>query len=103
MFSLSDEELDRVTVAAAMLPTRQRDSFVRSVAGRLAGLSNVGMAEIESAIEFVLNSYGVVGGLAFKGGCIAGSNKAAQARQKAEGVSNEENKVFRQTRQRDHR
>jgi hypothetical protein len=38
-FSLSDEELDRVMMAAAMLPTRQRDSFVRSVAGRVAGLA----------------------------------------------------------------
>jgi hypothetical protein len=79
-FSLSDEELDRVIAAAAMLPARQRDSFVRSVAGRVAGLPCVGMAEIESAIAFTLNVYGVTGGLAFKGR----PDKAAHARQKAE-------------------
>jgi hypothetical protein len=62
MFSLSDEELDRVMEAAALLPTHQRDAFLRSVAGRVAGSPDVGMAEIESAITFVLNSYGVAPG-----------------------------------------
>jgi hypothetical protein len=61
-FSLSDEELDRVMGAAAMLPVSQRDMFLRSVAGRVAGQPCVGMAEIESAIRFVLNSYGVAPG-----------------------------------------
>jgi hypothetical protein len=61
-FSLSDEELDRLMAAASMLPQQQRDSFVRSVAGRVAGLPCVSMAEIESAIAFVLNSYGVAPG-----------------------------------------
>jgi hypothetical protein len=51
--------MDRLMGAAAMLPASRRDSFVRSVAGRVAGLPCVGMAEIESAITFVLNSYGV--------------------------------------------
>jgi hypothetical protein len=59
LFSLSDEEMDRLMGAAAMLPTSQRDSFVRSVAGRVAGLPCIGMAEIESAITFVPNSCGV--------------------------------------------
>ena len=45
-----------------MLPVNQRDAFVRSVAGRVAGLPNIGMAEIEQAIQFVLNSYGVATG-----------------------------------------
>jgi hypothetical protein len=62
MFSLSDEQLDRVMAAAAMLPASRRDSFIRSVAGRVAGLPCVGMAEIETAIRFVLNSYGVAPG-----------------------------------------
>ena len=62
MFSLDDEQMDRLMGAAAMLPVSQRDSFVRSVAGRVAGLPCVGMAETESAITFVLNSYGVCPG-----------------------------------------
>jgi hypothetical protein len=62
MFSLSDEQLDRVIAAAAMLPASRRDMFLRSVAGRVAGLPCVGMAEIESAISFVLNTYGIGGG-----------------------------------------
>jgi hypothetical protein len=62
MFSLSDEQLDRVIAAAAMLPASRRDMFLRSVAGRVAGLPCVGMAEIETAIAFVLNSYGVAPG-----------------------------------------
>jgi hypothetical protein len=65
-----------------MLPVSQRDSFVRSVAGRVAGLPNVGMAEIESAIQFVLNSYGVTGGWDFSGK----TDKATDARYTAERV-----------------
>lgn len=81
MFSLDDRQLDRVMDAAAMLPTRQRDAFLKSVAGRVAGLSDVGIAEIESAIEFTLNAYGVIGGRMFNG-----NDKAALARRQAEGV-----------------
>lgn len=62
MFSLSDVELDRVMDAASMLPVHQRDSFVRSVAGRVAGIPHFGLAEIESAISFVLNCRGIGGG-----------------------------------------
>lgn len=79
MFSLSDEQLDRVMSAATMLPVGRRDVFLRSVAGRVAGLPCVGLAEIETAIAFTLNVYGVTGSLAFKG-----TDKAAHARQKAE-------------------
>jgi hypothetical protein len=43
--------------AAQLLPVTSRDSFLKSVAGRC-----VGMAEIETAISFVLNNYGVIGG-----------------------------------------
>jgi hypothetical protein len=78
-FSLSDEELDRLMAAAAMLPQHQRTAFVRSVAGRVA---DVGLVEIESAIEFTLNAYGVVGGPAFKGR----PDKAAYARRLAERI-----------------
>jgi hypothetical protein len=62
MFSLDDEQMDRVMGAAALLPTHQRDLFLRSVAGRVAGLPCVSMAEIESAIAFVQNNYGIAGG-----------------------------------------
>jgi hypothetical protein len=60
--SFSDQEMDRITAAAALLPASRRDTFLRSVAGRVAGLPCVGMAEIESAIAFVLNNYGIGGG-----------------------------------------
>jgi hypothetical protein len=63
MFSLSDEEMDRLTAAASMLPVSSRSAFLKSVAGRVAGIPNAGMAEIESAIQFVLNNYGVAGGV----------------------------------------
>jgi hypothetical protein len=55
----SDEQVDRLMDAAAMLPASRRDVFLRSVAGRLAGLPDVGDAEFEQAINFVLNNYGV--------------------------------------------
>ena len=60
--ALSDEMLDRVMAAASLLPISSRDAFLKSVAGRVAGVPNVGMAEIESAIRFVLNLYGIGGG-----------------------------------------
>jgi hypothetical protein len=62
MFSLSDEMLDRLMAAASMLPVSRRDAFLKSVAGRVCGVPCAGMAEIESAIAFVLNTYGVAGG-----------------------------------------
>jgi hypothetical protein len=68
--SLSDEQLNRVLGAAALLPDSRRDVFIMSVAGRVAGLRDmgevVGMAEISSAIRFVLNSYGIAPGKCFK-------------------------------------
>jgi hypothetical protein len=68
--SLSDEQLNRVLGAAALLPDSRRDVFIMSVAGRVAGLRDmgvvIGMAEISSAIRFVLNNYGVAPGKSFK-------------------------------------
>jgi hypothetical protein len=60
--AFTDEMLERVMAAAALLPVSSRDAFLKSVAGRVAGLPNIGTAEIETAIQFVLNSYGVIGG-----------------------------------------
>jgi hypothetical protein len=62
MFSLDDAQLNRLMDAAAMLPASKRDAFVRSVAGRVAGLPRITISEIDSAVEFVLNSYGVAPG-----------------------------------------
>ena len=77
---LSDEMLEQIMASASMIPVSCRSAFLKSVAGRVAGLSCIGMAEIESAITFTLNAYGVAGGRAFNGK----PNKAAHARQKAE-------------------
>ncbi len=62
MFSLDDEMLDRLTASAANLPVGVRDSYLRSVAGRVQNTPNFGMPELERAIAFVLGSYGVAGG-----------------------------------------
>jgi hypothetical protein len=59
---LSDEQLDRLVSAAALLPPNARDRFVRSVANRVSVLPQIGTAEIEDAITFTLASYGVVQG-----------------------------------------
>jgi hypothetical protein len=60
--ALTDEQMDRLLAAASMLPISSRDAFLKSVAGRVAGVPCLGMAEIESAIAFVLNNYGIAGG-----------------------------------------
>ena len=62
LFALDDQQLERLMDAAAMLPAHQRDAFVRSVAGRVADIPNFGIGEIECAIQFVLNHYGIAGG-----------------------------------------
>lgn len=55
--ALTDQQLDRVTVAAALLPQHERDGLLRSVANRVGGLPEVGAAEIEQAINCALNNY----------------------------------------------
>ena len=60
--ALTDKELARLMTAATLLPVTSRDVFLKSVAGRVAGSPCVGMGEIERAIAFVLNHYGVIGG-----------------------------------------
>jgi hypothetical protein len=59
--ALTDEKMDRVLAAASLLPATSRDGFLKSVAGRVAGVPCLGMAEIEEAIAFVLNNYGITG------------------------------------------
>lgn len=60
--ALTDQMLEKVMAAAFMLSISSRDAFLKSVAGRVAGLPCIGMAEIETAIRFVLNNYGVAPG-----------------------------------------
>jgi hypothetical protein len=60
MISFNDRQLALVMQAAAILPVGQRDSFLRSIAGRLGDLPYVPSdADIEKAIVFVLGNYGV--------------------------------------------
>jgi hypothetical protein len=61
--SFTDEMLDRLTAAAAMLPANTRNNFMRSVANRIADLRHPpGLPELEVAIAFVLNARGIGGG-----------------------------------------
>jgi hypothetical protein len=58
-----DEMLDRLTNAAALLPSNARDGFMRSVANRISDPPYpAGIAELETAIRFVLGTRGVTGG-----------------------------------------
>jgi hypothetical protein len=62
ILSLSDRSLRVVIKAAEMLPVSQRDSFLRSVAGRLADLHQPSLADVQAAIVFVLNTRGIAVG-----------------------------------------
>lgn len=56
----TDQELERLASAAAMLPQHARDKFLRSVANLLGGTnSDIPPAALESAISFVLANYGI--------------------------------------------
>lgn len=79
-FAFDDAMLDRVMAAAALLPVNARDGFMRSVANRIANLRHPpGMAELEVAIQFVLNARGIGGGArAFD--CIRQDKVVARAR-----------------------
>jgi hypothetical protein len=59
--TLTHEQLHEVNMAAAMLPTAQRESFVRSIAGRLRDLPTASPcdADVHAAIRFVLSLRGV--------------------------------------------
>jgi hypothetical protein len=53
MLSLTDQQLDLVTRAAAMVPQPDRDNFLRSVAGRLSAYPPTDAA-LTAALSFVL-------------------------------------------------
>jgi hypothetical protein len=63
VLGFSDLEMERIQAAAGLLPESQRASFLRSVGNRLASLPyQASIADVEIAIRFVLNAYGIAGG-----------------------------------------
>lgn len=58
--AFTDEMMDRLASAAALLPPNARGDFMRSVANRVGDLPyEAGLPEIEQAIAFVLNCRGI--------------------------------------------
>jgi hypothetical protein len=75
--SFSDEQLDLVTRAAGLLPTHDRNRFLRSIANRLEDTANPTDFDIRSAIDFIL------------GARLGGGKKAfipARQKQQAKGI-----------------
>jgi hypothetical protein len=71
MLSLSNHQLRQVQQAAAMLPLNARDSFLRSVAGRLSEIATPSDAQVDHAVRFVLSCRGVACG---RSGCAPRSS-----------------------------
>jgi hypothetical protein len=66
MLSFDDTQLDRLYAAAELVPQPRRDNFLKSVANILGGLHHdPSTADVEHAIAFVLNGYGIIGGRSF--------------------------------------
>jgi hypothetical protein len=59
MKPLSDQQLKTVQTAAAPLPPAARDSFLRSIAGRLVDIATPSDADIAAAVNFVLSTRGI--------------------------------------------
>jgi hypothetical protein len=57
--SLSDPQLKAVQTAAALLPPGARDSFPRSIAGRLVDIATPSDDDIAAAVNFVLSTRGI--------------------------------------------
>jgi hypothetical protein len=62
--SLSDRSLRVVLESAALIPQSQRDSFLRSIAGRLADVPKPTLGDVQQAICFVLATRGIAVGKA---------------------------------------
>jgi hypothetical protein len=60
--ALTDSQLQQVQQAAAMLPLAARDSFLRSVAGRLSAIAFPTDYDVSNAVNFVLNCRGIAVG-----------------------------------------
>ncbi len=59
MMVLTDSQMLQVKQAAALLPTYQRDGFLRSVSNRLADLKRITDADVSHAIDFILSCRGI--------------------------------------------
>jgi hypothetical protein len=58
--TLTDDQIHQIRTAAAMLPTFQRDDFVRSIANRLRDLPYTPTdADVHGSITLVLSARGV--------------------------------------------
>jgi hypothetical protein len=64
MMALTDRQLQTVQQAAAMLPVNARDTFLRSVAGRLSAIETPTDHDVAHAVNFVLGCHGVAVGQA---------------------------------------
>jgi hypothetical protein len=62
MLSLSDHQLKTLQQAAAMLPVNDRDTFLRSVGGRLSDIATPTDRDIAHAVSFVLSCRGIAVG-----------------------------------------
>jgi hypothetical protein len=62
MMALTDRQLQTVQQAAAMLPVNDRDTFLRSVAGRLSAIAFPTDYDAAHAVNFVLNCRGIAVG-----------------------------------------
>ncbi len=57
--ALTSDQMSQLLGAAQLIPQGSRDSFLRSVADRLADIRDPSNANISDAITFVLSSRGV--------------------------------------------
>jgi hypothetical protein len=64
MMALTDRQFQTVQQAAAMLPLAARDSFLRSVAGRLSAIAFPTDYDVAHAVNFVLGCRGIAVGRA---------------------------------------
>jgi hypothetical protein len=62
MMALTDRQFETVRQAATMLPVHARDSFLRSVAGRLSAIAFPTDYDVSNAVNFVLNCRGIAVG-----------------------------------------
>jgi hypothetical protein len=61
MLSLSDRQMDLVMRGAMLMPTHDRDVFLRSIASRLDG-EPITDTNVEEAVLFILGCRGIGGG-----------------------------------------
>jgi hypothetical protein len=57
--ALSDQAMQHVQQAAALLPLHDRDPFLRSVAGHLADIAKPSDSDVAHAVALILNGRGI--------------------------------------------